>query len=66
MAKQADAAGTAETPGLSNTVVTPAGAELTEGELGGISGGDKVVAPTGPKFKFTTTTKDKTETFLEY
>jgi hypothetical protein len=46
-------------------VVTPTGAELTEAELSGISGGDKVITSTGVKLKFTTTTKDKTETYLE-
>jgi hypothetical protein len=60
MAKPFDAT----TPELSNTVVKPTakdGDELTGGELGEVAGGADLSATV--KFKFTTTTKDKVDTF---
>jgi hypothetical protein len=69
MTKQPNPVTSDEAPALSNTVVTPAAAiELNQGELSGISGGDAVVGPirNHPTILFTSTTKDKVDTFTEY
>jgi hypothetical protein len=68
MTKQPDRAAADEAPKISNTVVTPADIELNTGELSGISGGDAAVGPikNRPTILFTSTTKDKVDTFTEY
>jgi hypothetical protein len=49
------------------TATTPDGKiELTEEELGSVSGGAAVTKDTKTKIKFTGTTKDKVESYLEY
>jgi hypothetical protein len=53
-------------PGDHLTATTPDGKiELTEQELGGATGGAAVAKDTTIKIKFTSTTKDKVESFLE-
>jgi hypothetical protein len=67
MAKQPDTVDAHQAPVLSNTAITPTDIELNKGELSGISGGDAVVVPikNRPTILFTTTTKDKVDTYLD-